>query len=353
MINFIILLYMSTVSGSENIAEKIISKLQTRDIFSSINKHHKKDIPCNLLLLKALAPDGTSHFAIQEYDYVNKTVSTRTPSEDESSYLSDILFLDGNKVCKYEIWGEYLKDAYIESELSFVLFSKYTDERTRTTEVNVSVCGLLFLKILHNKDFSRNLYIELICSEGRSESETIGLGSKFMKFAESIAKDGKFKKILLSSVDKPLGFYLNKGYKPVSGPSLYEIPENIKIPIFKRGKLLQSNLPKSALFLNNAGMTTTYENATRLLPPSNNNRHARRVSPRANAGKKYLGDGTIGALKGVKVSVDDSSEMVIMEKTVNHDVVAEGKKKKGRNASRKKKKNVMKKTSKKGRSKSK
>ena len=72
---------MSTFSG--NIAEKIISKLQTRDIFSSINKNHKKDIPCNLLFLKVLSPDGIPLFAIQEYDYINKIVSTRTPSEDE------------------------------------------------------------------------------------------------------------------------------------------------------------------------------------------------------------------------------------------------------------------------------
>ena len=341
---------MSKFSG--NIAEKIISKLQTRDIFSSINKTHKKDIPCNLLLLKALSPDGTSHFAIQEYDYVNKTVSTRTPSDDETYYLNDILFLSGNIVCKHEISIDYLKWAYLESDLSFVLFSKYIDERTRTKEANVSVCGLLFLKILHNKDFSKNLYIELICSEEKSESESTGLGSKFMKFTESIAKDGKFKKILLSSVDKPLGFYLSKGFKAVKGEELYEIPKGIKIPIFKRGKLLQSNLPNSALFLNNAGMATEYENATRLLPPSNNNRSARRASPRANAGKKYLGDGSIGALKGVKLSVNDSSEMVIMEKTVNHGIVAEGKNKTSSSSRKKKKKKIVrKKTYKRGKSK--
>ena len=330
---------MSTFS--ENISEKLISKLQTRNIFSSINKKHKKDIRCNLLLLRSLSPDGSVYYAIQEYDSVNKILHTRIPSEDETAYLSDILFLDGNKVCKHEIGEEYLKAAYLESDLSFVLFSKFIDERTRTSEASISVCGLLFLNYLYNKDFSRNLYIELICSEGRSESETIGLGSKFMQLTESIAKDGKFKKIVLSSVDKPLGFYLSKSYQVVKGSDMYEIPEGIKIPIFKRGKLLQSNLPKSALFLNNSGMATTYENATRLLPPTNNNRSLRRVSPRTNAGKKYLGDGTIGALKGVKLNVDNASKMVVMEKIVNDNaatIVAEGKIKKSKFSKKKKRK---------------
>ena len=107
---------------------------------------------------------------------------------------------------------------------------------------------------------------------------------------------------------------------------MYEIPEDIKIPIFKRGKLLQSSLPQKALFLNSMGMTTSYGDATRLLPPENN-RTIRRTTPRESAGRRFLGNGTIGALSGVKLDVDDTSEMVVMEKDLTNQVFAQGKSK--------------------------
>ena len=145
-----------------------------------------------------------------------------------------------------------------------------------------------------------------------------------MNLAETMGKILKCNKALLSSVDKPLGFYLSKNYKPVTGSSLYEIPEDIKIPIFKRGKVLQSSLPQKALFLNTMGLSTTFRDATRLLPTANN-RNNRRRTPRESAGRRFLGNGTIGALSGVKLDVDDTSDMVIMEKQLGNRMTAQGK----------------------------
>ena len=75
-------------------------------------------------------------------------------------------------------------------------------------------------------------------------------------------------------------------------------------------------MTEKALFLNSMGLSTTFRDATRLLPPANNrnNRNNRRRTPRESACRRFLGNGTIGALSGVKLDVDNTSEMVIMEK---------------------------------------
>ena len=308
---------------AENISTKTMALLDN-SLFSSVDKRHKKDIPCNLLLLKILNKSGEEHYAIQEFDTLTNLSIIRIPSEDEIDFFKSRLFLDGNKVCKYDISGEYLRDSFEYGEICFVLFSKHVTERTRTSEAVLNVCGLLFLDLIRRKNATQDIYIKLICSESRSESESVGLGTKFMNLAETMGKILKCNKVLLSSVDKPLGFYLSKNYKPVTGTSLYEIPEDIKIPIFKRGKVLQSSLPQKALFLNSMGMTTSYGDATRLLPPVSNSDNRRRT-PRESAGRKYLGSGTIGALSGVKLDVDDTSEMVVMEKDLTDQVYAQGK----------------------------
>ena len=308
---------------AENISTKTMALLDN-SLFSSVDKRHKKDIPCNLLLLKILNKSGEEHYAIQEFDTLTNLSIIRIPSEDEIDFLESRLFLDGNKVCKYDISGEYLKESFEYGEICFVLFSKHVTERTRTSEAVVNVCGLLFLDLIRRKNSTQDIYIKLICSESRSESESVGLGTKFMNLAETMGKILKCNKALLSSVDKPLGFYLSKNYKPVTGSSLYEIPEDIKIPIFKRGKVLQSSLPQKALFLNTMGLSTTFRDATRLLPTANN-RNNRRRTPRESAGRRFLGNGTIGALSGVKLDVDDTSDMVIMEKQLGNRMTAQGK----------------------------
>ena len=86
--------------------------------------------------------------------------------------------------------------------------------------------------MIRRRNSTQDIYIKLICSEARSKTESMGLGTKFMNLTETMGKILKCNKVVLSSVDKPLGFYLSKNYKPVSGSSLYEIPEDIKIPIF-------------------------------------------------------------------------------------------------------------------------
>ena len=149
---------------SENIATKTMALLDN-SLFSSVDKRHKKDIPCNLLLLKILNSSGEEYYAIKEFDNTTNDTVIRIPSDDEVDYLKSMLFLDGNKVCKYDISGEYLKESFDLGDICFVLFSKHVNDRTRTTEAVVNACGLLFLDIMRRRNLTRDIYIKLICSE--------------------------------------------------------------------------------------------------------------------------------------------------------------------------------------------
>jgi hypothetical protein len=301
---------------AENISTNVLGLVDSRGLFSHVDKRHKNKVKCNMLFLKILNNMDEEFYAIQEYDKLTNRINIRIPSEEEVEYLVNILLMDGTKVCKYEIGVSYLKESYLNSRVSFVLFSKHVDSRTRTQEALVNVCGFLLLDIIEHRNDKRDIYVKLVCAENRSASETLGLGSKLMKLTEAIGKVFKCDKILLSAVDKALGFYISKDFKAVKGTDLYEIPAGVKIPAFRRGQLLQENLPKTALFMNSAGMTTSFRDATRLLPKNNTLSINRRRTPRASAGRKFMGNGTIKAMTGVKLDVDEASSMVIMEKSL-------------------------------------
>ena len=153
----------------------------------------------------------------------------------------------------------------------------------------------------------------------RSESERVG-SNKIYEFSETMGKVLNVIRFFYLQLINMVFIYL----MIINQWNLrYMKSEDIKIPIFKRGKVLQSSLPK-ALFLNSR-LTTSYGDATRLLPQENNNRSLRRATVRESAGRRFLGNGTIGALSGVKLDVDDTSEMVVMEKDLTQQVYAQGK----------------------------
>ena len=283
-------------------------------IYKNKGTHYQSSVNCNLLLLKTLDDDNNPHYAIQEPDGI-----IRIPSGVEVKNLEKILLLYGTNICNHDIGGPYLKESFLQSKISFVLFSKnvshyrrsHSSSRSRGNVINV--CGLLFLNMINRRNQTKDIYIKLVCAEQKTESERIGLGTKFLTLTENIGRILGCKKTLLSAVDSALGFYLAKGFSLITGSELYEIPEGIKIPIFRRGQLLQSNLKHKALVLDSMGVTTTITDATRLLPPETLTPH------RHEAGTKYLGDFNIGALQNVKLDVDGGSKMVMMEKPIIYD----------------------------------
>ena len=315
-----------------NTAQGILSFLNTTQLFMNIDKRHSKNLSCNTLFFKFKHDDGRNDYCVQEFDVQNGRLNTRIPSHEEVLDFIEMLKLDGTKLCKYTIEGAYITDSFEDCNLCFCIFSKYVDPRTRSVKALFSLCSILFLKVQ-----PKNLYIELVCAEEKAQSELIGYGTKLINFCDELGKYLKLEKITLSSVDTPLGFYLSRNFRPIRGDELYEIPEDIKIKVHRRsGALLQRDLPKTALFMNNMGMTTSYKDASRLLPRPNNNSNRRRT-PRSSAGRKFLRDGTIGALSGVKLNPDDNS-LVMMEKKINY---AQGKnRKKQKKRTQKKRKSI-------------
>jgi len=307
-------------------AETFLKRLST-NIFMSIDKAHKKNMACNTLFLK-VKTGSTNKYAVKEHNAVLNENVIRTPDDDEIQFFENIVKIDGNKVCNYDVSQTFVEHSYDNCDFGFVLFSKTTIDSLRSRNTpSYSVCSLLFLKLIKNKTPPNDLYISLICAEAKSASESSGIGSKLMTFTEDFARQGKLGKIVLSSLDKPIGFYSSKGFRPIKGSDIFDIPEEVRLSIFKRdGSLLHPELPKHALFVNSHGMTTSYNNATRLLSKNSSKTtmndvlnslkpeesFAPRRSDRTMAGRKYLKDGKIGALKGVKIDED----MLLMYKDI-------------------------------------
>ena len=305
-----------------NIAETFLKRLQT-SIFMKIDKKHKQNMDCNTLFLKVKHGEDKYH-AVKELNSVTNETTVRTPSHDEVLFFENLVKLDGNSICKYDVSPQFVSYYYDDCDFCFVLFSKTTPESLRSrAQPSYAVCSLLFLKILKNPTPPNDLYITLVCAEQKSKSEKSSMGTRLITFAENFAKQGKLGKIVLSSLDKPLGFYSSKGFSPIKGKHLFEVPEDVRLSIFKKdGSLLHPDLPKHALFVNSHGMTTSFNNATRLLPRNTNrtevlsglSMNPLRRSSRSTKGKKFLGEHSkIGALTGVKVGED----MLIMEKVIN------------------------------------
>merc|ERR1711991_978529 len=139
------------------------------------------------------------------------------------------------------------------------------------------------------------------------------MGSRLIAFAEEFAKQRKMGKILLSSLDTPIGFYASKGFTPVKGKEFFEVPDNVRLSLIKRdGSLLPKEFLEHGLSVDKFGMTTKFNNALRLLTKTNNSQPTR-MSERHLKGRKILGKNSkIGALQGVKI--DDG--MLVMEKVI-------------------------------------
>merc|ERR1711935_697980 len=96
----------------DNNALKFLNMLDTKELFMNIDKSHKSKINCNLLFLKMKTYHGKFEYAIQENDSVFNKIVSRIPSDDENRFLSNILELDGDKICKYDITKGYVNESY-------------------------------------------------------------------------------------------------------------------------------------------------------------------------------------------------------------------------------------------------
>ena len=240
--------------------KKTIDKLSSRNLKQFIKKIDNKifkplkDSPnkCNLLLIKIKNNNGIFHYIKRSNGKIE------IPSKLLLKILKGVMNISNNKLCSYTVNKSYISSEYDDNNISFVLFSKHINVRTK--EPKYIMCGLLFLK-----EFRKNIiYLSLICAKA-------GLGGVFLSLAENISKHLGYDTLKLVSIDDPLGFYIHKGYKFKKGKQTYEIPDGIIIKGLKTDKQKQniynsySELMKHAGFLDSGGHIITLKNSTKIL----------------------------------------------------------------------------------------
>jgi len=203
---------------------KIINSIQKKTYLALINSMpttfmtlKNKTFDCNLLLIKI----KSSYFIKRKDNSIIKI----TKKSKLLTNLENTLATAGNKLCTFTVENQYIKDSYNDCDISIVLFSETYHEKSRSKEPTYLICGLLFL----NENSANVLYLNLICAKSVG-----GLGSKLLGLAEHIGKYLKYKKLRLTSIDEPLGFYIHKGYTLEIGNDVYKIPEKIDLKYLKR-----------------------------------------------------------------------------------------------------------------------
>jgi len=250
-----------------NLAESILDKLET-NIFKSIDKRYKKDLPCNLVLFRLINKDSIE-YAVRYYGNVSLVFE---PESDMIQVLENIFKIHSPKLCSYEVNKSYIIDSYLESTFSFLVFSNYKyNYDLRFNREGLSLCAFLFLK---SKLFRgiRELHISLVCG--------FGMGQIMIQLAEEIARRGNSNKIKLISIDKPIGFYLSLGYNLEKGPDVYQVPNGIKLSLFKSGKLIHPNIEKYARIKSPGrhNEITRYKNMMGMIKASKSRPKANRIT---------------------------------------------------------------------------
>tara|TARA_Y100000590_G_scaffold348188_1_gene399091 strand:+ start:3797 stop:4618 length:822 start_codon:yes stop_codon:yes gene_type:complete len=216
-----------------NLAESILGKLKT-NIFKSIDKRYKKGLPCNLVLFR-LINNNNIEYAVRYYGNITLIFE---PEDEMIQLLEDVFEIHSPKLCSHEVNKEYIVHSYLNSAFSFLVFSNYKyDYDLRYNREGLSLCAFLFLKPKLFREI-KELHISLICG--------FGMGKIMIKLAEELAHQGKYSKIKLISIDKPIGFYLSLGYNLENGEHIYEVPIDVKLSLFKNGKLIHPHIERYA-----------------------------------------------------------------------------------------------------------
>ena len=84
-----------------NIAETFLKRLQT-SLFMKIDKKHRQNMNCNTLFLKVKHGEE-NYYAIKELNSTTKEIVVRTPFVEEAMFLENIVKLDGNSICRYDV----------------------------------------------------------------------------------------------------------------------------------------------------------------------------------------------------------------------------------------------------------
>jgi hypothetical protein len=280
------------------------------NIFGTVKQ---TSINCNILFLKNMNDRGIYHYTIKTDDRIY------TASKEEIVEIQSLLKNNGSKLCSYDVSDVYMDEQYDTSTFSFILLSSdyITYDLRKRHKQSLVLCGILFLNEVKNSkrriDKNINLYLPLICSKP-------GLGGLLINYAEILGTLYGYHKLLLTSIDKPFGFYLYKQYQLEKGTNTYDIDSSVKVSAFKKtaNKKLSVNnrLKHLAHFRNNNGLVRSYNNLASILP--------KEITQNSVERNRFLKSGIIDSLHGIKKDDDG----IHMFKILNPEIKYEKKPKK-------------------------
>jgi len=207
-----------TDENRPNIAIAILKSLKT-DLFVKIKTAPK--MSSSIILFKFGI--NNPQYAVKKMEH-GKIIFEEPTTEDIKMYKS-YLNTSVYKLCNYSVNKGYIKDEFMDMPVSFLIFSKGKERttlrkaalksKTKSHYKKLIVTGLLNMVHIKQRNY---MYLPLIC--GKS-----GQGSSLLEFAEEITKIFGYKRLELTSLDDPLGFYLYKGYSFKDGTDTYTMPK--------------------------------------------------------------------------------------------------------------------------------
>ena len=283
-----------------------MSNLATRflQIKTNIFGKTKTNIICNLLFLRIKTNSGVIQYGIKI-----SPDTIQIPSVFDVKKYEKLLFHHGTKLCNHTINSSYLKQEYLNSNLSFILFTteELSGKQLRPRKSgSLHICGLLFLEKQDN-----NLYIPLICSKS-------GLGSKLLSLSENIGKLIKAKNLTLVSLENPLGFYLHQQYQLQSGKNTLAI-KKAHPAVFRKTKKnngnnslsLNNQIRKLGHVTNNLGITRQISDLVAILPKNSDGT----INKKRLEKLLYLNSKSkISFFRNVKLDNDNSTQVYMSKK---------------------------------------
>ena len=161
-----------------------------------------------------------------------------------------------SKICNYAITHGFLAECYRDCNFAFTFFSERTRKslglRNTGEDLNFVLCGFLMLTIAVDKKNVPYLYVDDVCSLG-------GMGNMLMNLSKNMLNITNIKNLKLTSLDKPIGFYMHSDFAFEKGSKTHQVKDESKLSYWKRDKQLglvttpSAQMKGRSQFINNAG----------------------------------------------------------------------------------------------------
>ena len=230
-----------------NLAHEILEQIGVNMFIKTRKPAHQ----INIILLKVRFDHlDEPLYAIREMvgDRIVISVPSKAEVKKYESHLNKSKWGGASKICGYDIEPSFLSECYRDCNFTFFFFSKRTRgsmglrNNASRNSLNFVLCGFIMMTIAVNRKNEAYLYIDDVCSLG-------GLGKMIMDVSYNMLEITRINTLKLTSLDKPIGFYLHYGFKFDKGTKTYSVPEDSTLSYWEFDKPSRSlvTTPKTQL----------------------------------------------------------------------------------------------------------